>query len=265
MSSRKKQVIYSLVIVSVIVNLLLLVNVFALRRVNRKYRESRSAFLPRQTEKVARSEVYKMSLSEKNLFDVSYELAKRYEEKADKVLTMREKIDNYTLALMEYSKLPKNNPKYARLVREARERIQPNMTEISTVGFDLGDFRQDVENLYGPPDRQVVDSKFLPSGIITYDYYSKPGLIVGFNNNRVFKIKFTSNFFGSWHGIKVSDSFDKIKTLYPGEKVVLPGNHFGYKVDGLKTTFVFVDGDEKVDGMKVFDEKYYGNWELRLK
>ncbi len=268
MSERsKKKIIYTLVVVSVGLNLLLMVNVFALKIVSRRW----AALSPRpaatlpQAPALARPAAEEMTAGKKNLLQTSYELAGSYERKGDKSIDMRKQTDFYSLALLEYAKLPNKNPRYSRLVRQARERIQPRMLENSSLLIALGDTRRQVERVYGKSDRRVIDRKYLPSGAVSYDYYREQGLVVGISLGRVFSIKFRSDSPGLWRGIRIGDHFDKLKTLYKGKRVYLPGNHFGYRVDELKTTFIFVDGDEKLDGIKIADQRYYGMWEQVLK
>ncbi len=269
MSERsKKKIVYTLVVVSVGLNLLLMVNVFALKIVTRRrasFSPRQAATLPVQAPALARPVAEEMTAGKRNLLQTSSELAARYERRGDKAIGMQEKTDFYSLALLEYAKLPKKNPRYVRLVRQARERIQPRMLENSSLLIALGDTRRQVEQVYGKPDRQVIDQKYLPSGTVTYDYYREQGLIVGISLDRVFSVKFCSYSPGLWRGIRIGDHFDKLKTLYKGKKVYLPGHYFGYQVDRLKTTFIFVDEDEKLDGIKIADQRYYGKWELDLK
>ena len=271
MSERsKKKLIYSLIIASVSLNLLLLVNVFALKVGSTKhYKQPSLAYIQqaisRHGEKTTPPPKPLLSDSEKNLLQTTYELARGYEKKAQRTVNLQEKADLYSLALLEYSKLPLDEPRYARLVREARERIQPQMLEISTPLVAPGDSRQQVRQIYGEPDRRIIDEKYMPSGTVTYEHYLSQGLVIGLSLDKVFSVKLCSQSPGIWHGVRIGDSFAKIRTLYKGEKIELPGGNFAYRVKDLNTTFVFVDADEKLDGIKISNRKYYGNWKLALK
>ncbi len=273
MSERnKKKIFYALIAISILINIIFIVNVFALKLANRKYRHISTTSTVKQT-KVSSKQVAalpaqatkEISASQKNLIQTSYKLGRRYETKADKTIGLQEKTEYYSLALLEYAKLPKKDPHYARLMREARERIQSHLLEGSTLLVALGDTRKQVEKAYGKPDRQVIDNRYLPSGSVTYEYYKALGLVVGISLDQVFSIQFCSNSPGLLYGMQIGDHFDKLKTLYKGKKIVLPGSNFGYRVNKLKTTFIFVDNDAKLDKMKIADNQYYGKWELSVR
>lgn len=264
MSDRsKRKILSAFIISSLLINVFLLVNVFAIKnskpyKVNSETEKEEINIIAKNNEKI-------MTFGDKNLMDTSYELAKIYEGKGDREIRQELKSEYYSLALMEYAKLPKNDPQYVRLKRAAIERIRPNMLADSTVSLKPGDSRKKVENVYGEADHQIIDKKYIPAGSFTKERYDDEGLEISVSQDKVFEVKMCSGFPGSWHGIKIGDSFEKIKALYSGEKVRLPGNNFGYKVDSIKTIFVFVDSDELVDAIKVKDKKYLGKWEFALR
>lgn len=269
MSKRKKQIIYALIILSLGVNFMLLVNVFAVRMSNTNLEKYHNYVIQKEillkSPEPAKSNHEETAYYDKNLLETTHRMAEMYEEKGDRENNPSLKNAFYSVALLEYAKLPKGVPQYAKLIREGRERLRQKMKKDTTLAVNLGDTREDLQKLYGLSQIQRANEKYLPTGIVNNEYYIHQGINFGLSNNRIYEIKLCSNFQGTWNGIKIGDNFTKISTLYPGRKIELAGSYFGYVVDNLKTTFIFVDKDQLLDGMRIEDSQYFGNWELALK
>jgi hypothetical protein len=197
-----------------------------------------------------------------------FQLARTYRNKADRATNLRTKARNYSLALLELEKLSQKDPLIVKQTKPVQRQIKALLQSISTVSIRPGDRRGKIESVYGRPDKTELSDRYYPVGSVSYLTYEKAGLQFGLRNDRVFAVNIRSNFKGVLGGVQVGDNIDGIKALYKGRTNPLPGNNFAYQSEQAKNqrlTFVFINQDDMLDGIKWFDKKFYGSWETVLR
>lgn len=217
------------------------------------------AYMHQQKEKSQAMEKTTNGLIPETIFHIAH----IFQERGDQTANIRNKTQNYSLALLELEKLSTKDPHIVRQARPAKQHLRYLLHSISTVGVELGNTREKIELLYGIPDKDESSEQYYPIGSITYLTYDKIGLQFGLRNNNVFSINVRSNFKGIVNGVQIGDENVKIQALYKGEVKTLPGNNFAYQAqqtENRQLTFVFSDNDNLVDGVKMFDNEIYGKW-----
>jgi hypothetical protein len=192
-----------------------------------------------------------------------FQIARTYQAKGEQSTSLKAKLKNYSLALLELEKLSPQNPRTVKQVKPIKYQIKSLLQPISTVGVKLGDSRDKMELIYGLADKTEISRRHYPIGSIRYFTYEQIGLQFGLRDDRIFAINIRSNFRGIIGGVQIGDDIASIKALYKGGRVSdLPGNNFSYQTG--RFTFVFSNQDNLVDGIKLFDRQLHGNWSTTL-
>ncbi len=201
---------------------------------------------------------------EDKIHEMLFNSARRYIQQGDSTTDMYVKVANYDKALDELSQIPKRL-KYQQEIGPYVEKLQKALLNINTIKIKIGDTQKKLEQVYGKPDKVVVLEKYFPEGVMKHAYYGKLGVRFGLNQGRIYSIKYESNFKGIFRGIKIDDSIRKIKRIRAGRIISLAGGRYGYQEMDRKTTYLFVDNDDRADGIEQFDEAIYGEWDTIMK
>jgi hypothetical protein len=196
---------------------------------------------------------------EDNTFELLFNSAKKYIRDGDAAFDLLAKVKYYDNALLQLSKIPRR-PKYQKEVNPLVDMLKKELIDINTVKVQIGDTQQELEKIYDKPDKILVLEKYFPKGSMKYYYYDKLGMRFGINKGRIYSIKFESNFEGIFRGIKINDPIHKVKSLFPGRTIPVADGRYGFQELDRKTTYVFVDNDDFLDGIEQFDKAIYGKW-----
>ncbi len=207
----------------------------------------------------------KMRVAEEDkVYKVLFDSAKNYIQQGDSTDDLYVKVTSYDKALDELSQIHKRI-KYQKKIGPYVEKLRKELLNTSTLKIKIGDTQDELEQVYGKPGKVVVLEKYFPVGSMKYAYYDKLGVRFALNKGRIYSIKYESNFKVIFRGIKIDDPIHKIKRINPGRIIPLPGGRYGYQELDRKTTYLFVDNDDFIDGIEQFDKAIYGEWDAIIK
>lgn len=197
--------------------------------------------------------------AEEKSYKTLFKSAKQYIQKGDAVADTYTRVENYDKALEDLIQIPKR-PKYQKEISSYIDSIRDELKNFSTLKIKIGDTQDKLKQAYKEPDKVVILEKYFPEGSMKYLYYDELGVRFGLNKERIYSIKFESNFKGIFHGIKIDDSIHKIKRILSGRVISLAGGNYGFQELDRKTTYLFVNNDDLTDGIEQFDKAIYGKW-----
>ncbi len=201
------------------------------------------------------------------MYDIYMSLGYAYEKKAEKARLIEDKVKLFDKAILEYRKVPRKNPGFVHNMMDIKKRLRSRYMTFYDFKIKLGENRSDIVAKLGPlkKGQEKVSLVHFPKGSVKKIRYDQIGVQFRLREDKIFSIKFGSNYNGTVYGIKINNTIEKIRFLYDTEPVAVPGSFKGYKVEELGVLFIFNDTDNMVDMLEVYDPKLYGQWNMRLK